>query len=74
MIQVIGRPVFEDGLRTGTTVEVITESHSIHTNPEASVRPRVGKSDSLPFGLKTQSLHMLDQLYYCGSVVRIELT
>ncbi len=28
---------FEDGLRTGTTVEVITESHSVCTNPEAFV-------------------------------------
>ena len=32
-------PHFEDGLRTGTTVEVITDSHSVRTNPEDSVRP-----------------------------------
>ena len=31
-------PDFEDGLRTGTTVDVITDSHSVRTNPEISVR------------------------------------
>ncbi len=30
-------PNFEDGLRTGTTVEVITDNHSICTNPEVFV-------------------------------------
>ena len=39
VIQAIVRPDFEDGLRTGTTVEVITDNHSIRTNPEISVRP-----------------------------------
>ena len=39
VIQAIGRPDFEDGLRTGTTVEVITDSHIVHTNPEVSVKP-----------------------------------
>ena len=39
VIYAIGRPDFEDGLRMGTTVEVITDSHSLRTNPEASVRP-----------------------------------
>ncbi len=38
VIQVIERLEFEDGLSTGTNVEVITDSHSVRTNPEASVR------------------------------------
>ena len=38
VIQAIGRPNFEDGLRMGTTVEVITDSHSVCNNPEASLR------------------------------------
>ena len=33
-------PDFEDGLKTGTTVEVITDSHSVLTNPEVTVRPK----------------------------------
>ncbi len=39
VIQAIGRLDFEDGLRAGTTVEVITDTHSVNTNPEVSVRP-----------------------------------
>ena len=57
-------PDFEDGLRTGTTVEVITDSHSVRTNPEVSVRPTVksGRFTAVCRGLhKTQSLQLLDQ-------------
>ena len=54
---------FEDGLRTGTTVEVITERHSICTNPEVSVRltARCGRFTAVRRGHKTQSLQLLDQ-------------
>ena len=38
VIQAIGRPDFEDGLRTGTTVEVITDGDSVRTYTEVSVR------------------------------------
>ena len=56
-------PDFEDGLRTGTTVEVITDSHSVRTNPEVSVRPmaRCGRFTAVRRGHKTQSLQLLDQ-------------
>ena len=56
-------PDFEDGLRTGTTVEVITDSHSVRTNPEVSVRPmaRCGRLTAVRRGHKTQSLQLLDQ-------------
>ena len=56
-------PDFEDGLRTGTTVEVITDSHSIRTNPEVSVRlmARCGRFTAVRRGHKTQSLQLLDQ-------------
>ena len=63
VIQAIGRPDFEDGLRMETTVEVITDTHSVRTNPEASVRPMAGVADAQLYaeGLKTQSLQLLDQ-------------
>ena len=63
VIQAIERPDFEDGLRTGTTVEVITDTHSIRTNPEASVRLMAGVADAQLYAesLKTQSLQLLDQ-------------
>ncbi len=32
-------PDIEDDFRMGTTVVVITDTHSICTNPEVSVRP-----------------------------------
>ena len=53
---------FEDGLRTGTIVEVITDSHSICTNPEVSVRPtaKCGRFTAVCRGHKTQSLQLLD--------------
>ena len=56
-------PDFEDGLRTGTTVEVITDSHSVRTNPEVSVRPmaKCGRFTAVHRGHKTQSLQLLDQ-------------
>ena len=56
-------PDFEDGLRKGTTVEVITDSHSIRTNPEVSVRltARCGRFTAVCRGHKTQSLQLLDQ-------------
>ena len=56
-------PDFEDGLRTGTTVEVITDSHSVCTNPEVSVRPmaKCGRFTAVCRGHKTQSLQLLDQ-------------
>ena len=38
VIQAIGRPDFEDGLRMGTTMEVITDSHSICTHPEVLLK------------------------------------
>ena len=54
-------PDFEDGLRTGTTVEVITDSHSVCTNPEVSVRPMAkrGRFTAVYRGHKT--LQLLDQ-------------
>ena len=54
---------FENGLRTGTIVEVITDSHSICTNPEVSVRlmARCGRFTTVHRGHKTQSLQFLDQ-------------
>ena len=54
---------FEDGLRTGTTVEVITDCHSVRPNPEVSVRPsaRRGRYTAVHRGHKTQSLQLLDQ-------------
>ena len=54
---------FEDGLRTGTTVEDITDSHSVCTNPEVSVRltARCGRFTAVSRGHKTQSLQLLDQ-------------
>ena len=54
---------FEDGLRTGTTVEVITDSHSVCTNPEVNVRPmaKCGRFTTVRRGHKTQSLQLLDQ-------------
>ena len=47
----------------GTTVEVITDSHSVCTNPEVSVRPaaKCGRFTAVRRGHKTQSLQMLDQ-------------
>ena len=47
----------------GTTVKVITDTHSVCTNPEASVRPMAGVADAQLYaeGLKTQSLQLLDQ-------------
>ena len=56
-----GQPDFENGLRTGTTVAVITDSHSVCTNPEVSVRPmaKCGRSIAVRRGHKTQS--QLDQ-------------
>ena len=56
VIQAIGRPNFEGGLRTGITVVIIIDNHSVRTNPKASVRPRGGVADSLLYakGLKTR--------------------
>ena len=56
-------PDFEVGLRTGTNVEVITDSQSVRTNPEVSVRlmARCGRSTAVHRGHKTQSLQLLDQ-------------
>ena len=56
-------PDFEDSLRTGTTVEVINDSHSVHSNPEVSVRPTAscGRFTAVRRGHKTQSLQLLDQ-------------
>ena len=56
-------PDFEDGLRMGTTVEVITDTHSIHTNPDVSVKLTVkcGRFTAVHRGYKTQSLQLLDQ-------------
>ena len=56
-------PDFKNGLRTGTTVEVTTDTHSIRTNPEVSVRPmaRCGRFTAVHRGHKTQSLQLLDQ-------------
>ena len=56
-------PDFEDGLRMGINVEVITDSHSIRTNPEVSVRltARSGRFTAVRRGHKTQSLQLLDQ-------------
>ena len=38
VIQAIGRPDFEDGMRMETTVEVISENYRVRTSPEASLR------------------------------------
>ena len=56
-------PDFEDGLKTGTTVEVITDSHNVRTNPEVSVMPmaRCSRFTAVHRGHKTQSLQLLDQ-------------
>ncbi len=56
-------PDFEDGLRTETTVEVITDSHSVHNNPEVSVRSmaKCCRFTAVRRGHKTQSLQLLDQ-------------
>ena len=56
-------PDFEDGLRMGTTVEVITDCHSVRTNPEVSVRPMAmcGRFTAVRRGYKTQSLQLLVQ-------------
>ena len=63
VIQATGRPDFEDGLRTETTVEVINDSHSVCTNPEVSVRltARYGRFTAVRRGHKIQSLQLLDQ-------------
>ena len=63
VVQNIGKPDFEDGLRMVTTVVVITDSHSVCTNPEVSVRPmaRCGRFTAVRRGHKTQSLQLLDQ-------------
>ena len=47
----------------GTVVEVITDSHSVRTNPEVSVRPtaRCGRFTAVHIGHKTQSLQLLYQ-------------
>ena len=37
VIQATGRPDFEDGSRTGSTVEVISDFHSIRTKPEVNL-------------------------------------
>ena len=52
-------PDFEDGLRTGTTVEVITDNDSVLTNPEVTVRSTA--FTALCRGHKTQILQLLDQ-------------
>ena len=56
-------PAFEDGSRTGTTVEVIIDSHSVRTTPEVSVRPtaKCGRFTAVRRGHKTQILQLLDQ-------------
>ena len=56
-------PDFEDGFKTRTTVEVITDSHSVRTNPEISVRltVRYGRFTAVRRGHKAQSLQLLDQ-------------
>ena len=53
-------PDFEDGLGMGTIVEVITDGHSIRTNPEVSVRliVRCGRFTTVRRGHKTQSLQL----------------
>ena len=55
-------PNFEDGLRAGTTMEVITESHGIRTNPEVSMRS-TAKCDRFTAVRRgnTHSLQLLDQ-------------
>ena len=37
VIQAIGRPDFEDGSRTGSTVEVKCDYHSVRTKPEVNM-------------------------------------
>ena len=37
VIQAIGRPYFEDGSRTGSTVEVKCDYHSVCTKPEVNM-------------------------------------
>ena len=51
-------PDFEDGLKTGTTVEVITDSHSVQANPEVSERlmAKYERFTAVRRGHKTQSL------------------
>ncbi len=60
VIQAIGRPDFEDGLKTGSTVEVITDIQSFRTNPEVSVRPttRCGRFAAVHRGHKTHILQL----------------
>ena len=54
---------FEGNLRMGTTVKAITDCHSIHTNPEISLKltARCGRFTAVCRGHKTQTLQMLDQ-------------
>ena len=44
-------------------MEVITDTHSVRTNPDVSVRPTVrsGRFTAVRRGHKTQSLQLLDQ-------------
>ena len=56
-------PDFKVGLKTGTAVEVITDSRSVRTNPEVSVRltAKCGRFTAVCRGHKTHSLQLLDQ-------------
>ena len=45
VIQAIGRPDFEDGLRAGTVLEVISDTHSVCTNPKAPLAKNADQCD-----------------------------
>ena len=47
VIKATGRPDFEDGLRTGTTVEVIYDTHSVRTKPVVKLAEPLGQAKTM---------------------------
>ena len=47
VIQAIGRPEFEDGLRTGVQLEVSNDLQSVRTNPVVNAKAQMGRSLTL---------------------------
>ena len=47
VIQAIGRPEFEDGLRTGVQLEVCNDLQSVRTNPVVNAKAHMRRSLTL---------------------------
>ena len=57
VIQATGRPDFEDGSRTGTTVKVIYDTHSVRTKAVVKLAEPLGRANggSVPLGAAEQA-------------------